>query len=98
MCYAIVYFRCFQILGFGYADLENEVPIRPNSALRIASISKSVTAVMVAKLWEDGRIDLDQRVQHYLPDFPQKYYMNEKVTFFFHVSIFTFDIINMICM
>ena len=77
-----VYFRCFQILGFGYADLENEVPIRPNSALRIASISKSVTAVMVAKLWEDGRIDLDQRVQHYLPDFPQKYYMNEKVTYF----------------
>ncbi|GFO04087.1 serine beta-lactamase-like protein lactb, mitochondrial [Plakobranchus ocellatus] len=64
---------------FGYADLENETPIRPNSVLRIASISKSVTAVIVAKLWEDGKIDLNKTVQSYVPHFPEKHYLGEKV-------------------
>ncbi|KAK3803250.1 hypothetical protein RRG08_013833 [Elysia crispata] len=65
--------------GFGYADLENEVPIQPDSVMRVASISKSITAVIVAKLWENGKIDLDEKVQRYVPGFPQKYYMGEKV-------------------
>ncbi|RUS83316.1 hypothetical protein EGW08_008938, partial [Elysia chlorotica] len=65
--------------GFGYSDLENEVPIQSDSVMRIASISKSLTTVIVAKMWESGQIDLDNKVQHYLPEFPQKFYMGEKV-------------------
>ncbi|GFO10578.1 serine beta-lactamase-like protein lactb, mitochondrial [Plakobranchus ocellatus] len=65
--------------GFGYADLENETPIHPGSVLRIASISKSFTAVIVAKLWEDGKIDLHKTVQSYIPEFPEKRFKDEKV-------------------
>ena len=48
--------------GFGFADRLNEVPVEPDSLFRIASLSKSVTAVAVLKLVEDGRLELDARV------------------------------------
>ncbi|KAH9495279.1 hypothetical protein Btru_016283 [Bulinus truncatus] len=66
--------------GFGYADLENHTPIRPNSVLRIASISKAITATIIAKLYENNQIDLDQVIQHYVPDFPEKEFLGEKVS------------------
>lgn len=50
--------------------------------MRIASISKSLTMVALAKLWEAGKLDLDTPVQHYVPEFPEKEYEGEKVTQF----------------
>ncbi|XP_007424474.1 serine beta-lactamase-like protein LACTB, mitochondrial [Python bivittatus] len=66
--------------GLGYADVENRVLCCPETVLRIASISKSLTMVAVAKLWEEGRLDLDAPVQKYVPEFPEKEYEGEKVT------------------
>ncbi|XP_015666469.1 serine beta-lactamase-like protein LACTB, mitochondrial [Protobothrops mucrosquamatus] len=66
--------------GIGYADLENRVLCGPETVLRIASISKSLTMVAVAKLWEEGKLDLDAAVQKYVPEFPEKEYEGEKVT------------------
>ncbi|XP_004628896.1 serine beta-lactamase-like protein LACTB, mitochondrial [Octodon degus] len=48
--------------------------------MRIASISKSLTMVALAKLWEAGKLDLDIPVQHYVPEFPEKEYEGEKVS------------------
>lgn len=58
--------------GFGYADLENEVPAKPGSSYRLASVSKTFTAVAVLQLVEKGKIDLDAEVQVYVPYFPEK--------------------------
>lgn len=58
--------------GFGWADLENRVPVWPETRFRIASISKALTAGAVGKLWEEGRLDLDAPVQRYVPSFPEK--------------------------
>ncbi|HUF25829.1 MAG TPA: serine hydrolase domain-containing protein [Gemmatimonadaceae bacterium] len=58
--------------GFGWADVENRVPVTPNTRFRIASISKPVTAVAVGLLVEQGRLDVDAPVQRYVPGFPQK--------------------------
>jgi len=58
--------------GFGYSDIENRVKMTPEKVLRIASISKSMTAAMLGKLWEEGKIDLDKPIQTYIPDFPKK--------------------------
>jgi serine beta-lactamase-like protein LACTB len=58
--------------GFGWADLENRVPVWPSTKFRIASISKSLTAGAVGKLVEEGRLDLDAPVQMYVPSFPEK--------------------------
>lgn len=67
------------ILGFGYADLENRVPCTRDTVMRIASISKPITMAAIAKMWENGKIDLDKPVQYYLPSFPEKEVDGEKV-------------------
>ncbi len=58
--------------GFGFADLENNVPASEHTLFRLASISKSLTAVGVMELWERGKIDLDAPIQKYCPAFPEK--------------------------
>ena len=58
--------------GFGFADLENNVPASEHTLFRLASISKSLTAVAAMELWEQGKLDLDAPVQKYCPAFPTK--------------------------
>ena len=62
------------LYGIGKADLENNVTITKSSLYRIASISKSITAVAVLQLWERGLINLDTDARYYLPSFPEKKY------------------------
>ncbi len=58
--------------ALGYSDLENNVLANNNSVYRIASISKSITAVAVMQLVEKGKIDLDEDIRKYIPYFPKK--------------------------
>ena len=58
--------------GLGLADVENNVPCSEDTPMRIASISKSLTAVAVAKAWQDGKLDFDAPIQKYVPSFPEK--------------------------
>lgn len=58
--------------GYGFADLENNVPASERTLFRLASISKSLTATAAMELWERGKLDLDAPVQKYCPAFPKK--------------------------
>jgi serine beta-lactamase-like protein LACTB, mitochondrial len=58
--------------GLGLADLEQRVPAMPATVYRIASISKTITAVAVMQLAEQAKLDLDAPIQHYCPAFPEK--------------------------
>ncbi len=58
--------------GYGMADVENLVPMTPSSAIRLASISKPITATAVLQLVERGRIQLEAPIQEYVPQFPLK--------------------------
>ncbi len=59
--------------GFGYADLELKVPVRPSlTRFRVGSISKPITAYAMGLLHDRGRLDLDATVQSYVPTFPPK--------------------------
>ena len=58
--------------GFGYADLEQRVPAWPATKFRIGSVSKSLTAVGLVQLVEQGKLDLDAPIQKYVPAFPDK--------------------------
>lgn len=66
--------------GIGMADVENRLPCHPDTVMRIASISKTLTMAVVAKLWQDGKLDLDKPVQSYVPSFPTKTFNKEQVT------------------
>jgi N-acyl-D-amino-acid deacylase len=54
--------------GFGYADVENKVPVDPDSLFRIASLTKPITAVAVMKLVERGKLNLDSPAFSLLPE------------------------------
>ena len=60
------------VKGFGYADVENKTPMKAESAYRLASVTKPMTAVAVLQLAEKGKINLDAEVQTYVPYFPKK--------------------------
>ncbi|XP_061534108.1 serine beta-lactamase-like protein LACTB, mitochondrial isoform X1 [Phycodurus eques] len=66
--------------GVGYADLENRLPCAPETVMRIASISKSLTSAAAARLCEEGKLDLDAPVQKYVPEFSQKQFDGQNVT------------------
>jgi len=58
--------------GFGYADLENMVPAKAESSYRLASVTKTITAIAILQLAETGKINLYAEVQTYVPYFPRK--------------------------
>jgi CubicO group peptidase (beta-lactamase class C family) len=53
----------------GQADREAGVPMRPDTIVRIASMSKAVTSVAAMMLVEEGRLGLSDPVSRYLPAF-----------------------------
>ncbi|MGB2714752.1 MAG: serine hydrolase domain-containing protein [Vicinamibacterales bacterium] len=58
--------------GFGYADLENRVPVRPGMRFRIGTASTVLTSGAVGLLLEKNRLDLDDEIQSYVSEFPKK--------------------------
>lgn len=48
--------------------------------MRIASISKPLTAAAAARLCEEGKLDLDVPIQKYVPEFPQKQFQEKDVS------------------
>lgn len=56
--------------GFGYADVEGSVTVTPETKFRIGSISKQFTAAAILKLVENGKMNLQDPLIKYIPDFP----------------------------
>jgi CubicO group peptidase (beta-lactamase class C family) len=53
--------------GYGFADLKSKKPVDPAASIfRLASISKLFTWVSVMQLAEQGKLDIDSDVNHYL--------------------------------
>ena len=55
--------------GYGYRDLENELPVTPRTLMAIGSNSKSFTVVLVGQLVDSGQLDWDKPVRDFLPRF-----------------------------
>jgi serine beta-lactamase-like protein LACTB len=58
--------------GFGWADLENRVPVSPEMRFRIGTASIALTSAAVGLLLERNRLKLDEKIQTYVPEFPEK--------------------------
>jgi N-acyl-D-amino-acid deacylase len=52
--------------GFGLANVEKKLAVRPDSLFRIASVSKPITAVAVMMLAEQRKLKLDDPVRKYV--------------------------------
>ncbi|NNF65950.1 MAG: serine hydrolase [Gammaproteobacteria bacterium] len=54
----------------GMADMELGVPLRPEHVFRIGSLTKQFTAAAVLLLQEQGRLDVSDNINKYLPEYP----------------------------
>lgn len=69
------------VRGFGFSNVELGTKCKAESVMRIASISKPITMLLVAKLVEEGKLDLDKPISEYLTDeqFPRKQWEGKEV-------------------
>ena len=56
--------------GYGLADAQNDVAMKPDTRFELASITKQFTAAGIMMLVEENKVDLDAPVASYLPDIP----------------------------
>ena len=55
----------------GYADMENQIPIRMDQMFMQCSQTKGFCGVTIAMLVEEGKLNLDDPVSKYLPEFAE---------------------------
>ncbi len=55
--------------GYGYRDLEHELPVTAETQFAIGSASKAFTTLILGMLVEEGIIEWDEPVRTYLPEF-----------------------------
>ena len=56
--------------GYGIANLEYGIPIKPGTIFHVASVSKQFTAMAIVLLELDGKLSIDDDVHKYLPELP----------------------------
>lgn len=55
--------------GFGYRDVENHLPMTPETLFPIGSCTKAFTTFVIGNLVDEGRMEWDQPVIDILPEF-----------------------------
>ncbi|UCC82513.1 MAG: serine hydrolase [Gemmatimonadota bacterium] len=55
--------------GYGYRDIDEELPVTARTLFAIGSITKSFTVTALGMHVDEGRLDWDEPVRTYLPDF-----------------------------
>ncbi|MDO9318607.1 MAG: serine hydrolase domain-containing protein [Gammaproteobacteria bacterium] len=54
---------------YGYQDLENKVPLNEDTIFRIFSMTKPTIGVAMMTLYEQGKFNLDDPVEKFIPEF-----------------------------
>ncbi|HZH15802.1 MAG TPA: serine hydrolase [Archangium sp.] len=60
------------VQGYGLRDITHKLPATPRTTYRMASITKSFTAVAVLQLVQEGKLALDTDVRSWVPGYPEK--------------------------
>ncbi|MCY1000052.1 serine hydrolase [Myxococcus sp. MISCRS1] len=60
------------VCGYGYRDVAKRLPATPRTTYRMASVTKSFTAVAVLQLVEQGKLSLDADIHSVVPTYPAK--------------------------
>ena len=61
--------KVIHLKAVGMADREEKKAMQTNSIFRIASMSKPITSVAIMRLYEQGKVGLDDPVSKYIPEF-----------------------------
>ena len=60
--------RLVHVKGVGVQDVQTKRPVTADTLFRIASMTKSFTALSILKLRDEGRLSLDAPAETYLPE------------------------------
>ncbi len=66
--------------AMGFINLEKQIPTTTQSSFRIASMTKSFTAMAIMKLVEDGKVRLNNPAHHYIPEMENLPYLTSDAT------------------
>ena len=58
--------------GFGWADLDNQKAVAPDTRFRAGEASKTFTSAAVGLLLQQKKLKLEDEIQTYVPGFPKK--------------------------
>ncbi len=61
--------KILDVEAFGYSDIEARTPMQADNLFWIASMTKSVTGAAFMMLMDEGRVQLDEPVEKYIPAF-----------------------------
>jgi len=53
--------------SYGWADIENKIPATNNTPFMLASVSKTITGTTLMHLYDQGKFNLDDDINTYLP-------------------------------
>lgn len=59
------------VKGYGMANLEHQVAVKPETVFQSGSVGKQFTAFAVMQLVDEGKIGLDEKIGKYLGDIPE---------------------------
>jgi CubicO group peptidase (beta-lactamase class C family) len=62
------------IRGYGFANVEHEVPASPDTIYQSGSTAKQFTAAGILLLAEEGKLSLDDRLSKHFPDGPSAWH------------------------
>lgn len=57
----------------GYANIKKRIPLKENSAIQLASITKPITATVLLQLVEEGKLSVYDTITKFLPNLPKHY-------------------------
>lgn len=59
--------------GYGMANVEHQVPVKPETIFQSGSMGKQFTATAVMMLVDEGKISLDDKITKYFTDAPESW-------------------------
>ncbi|MCI0618149.1 beta-lactamase family protein, partial [bacterium] len=62
-----------KIKGYGFSNIEHQVPAKPETTYQSGSVGKQFTAAAAMMLVEDGKIHLDDPVSKYFQNTPKSW-------------------------
>ncbi|RYZ50682.1 MAG: class A beta-lactamase-related serine hydrolase [Sphingobacteriales bacterium] len=68
--------RLIHTFNYGYSDIGRQIKVNAGTMFRIASMSKSVTAMAILKLRDQGKLRLDDPASKYIPAMKKQRYLS----------------------
>ena len=59
------------VKGYGFANVEHQVPVKPETVFQSGSVGKQFTAMAVMMLVDEGKIGLDDKISKHLGEVPE---------------------------